>query len=347
MNETLIFTASMVFYLLAFVAFSASISLDKSRLYQIARYVLAIGILFAMTGLGIRWQNAGHPPLSNMYESLVCLSTFLALAGFLFTRGRPLPLLEAGSAVGAVLMIGVASVFSSEIKPLIPALQSYWLHLHVSLAFIGEACFALAFILSYMYCFRKLLAPDGAHPTDLKEKTVAFIVVAGLPISFLGGMTLLYQHLKSHPMYQERAGAVLYWVIAPVCLIVLVLAFLTYLFRGAIGAKTEKWLPSTQVLDSLTYRAIALGYPLFTVGGLIFGMVWANKAWGRYWGWDPKETWALITFLVYSAYLHVRLTRGWKGTWTACISVLGFIVTMFTLFGVNLLVSSLHSYAGN
>jgi cytochrome c-type biogenesis protein CcsB len=147
-------------------------------------------------------------------------------------------------------------------------------------------------------------------------------------------------------MYKERSAGLLYWVILPACLAVCVLGFITYLFRGTIGDKTEKWLPASQTLDNLTYRAIALGYPLFTVGGLIFGMIWANKAWGRYWGWDPKESWALITFLVYSAYLHVRLTRGWKGTWTACISVLGFIVTMFTLFGVNFLISSLHSYAG-
>jgi cytochrome c-type biogenesis protein CcsB len=336
----------MICYLVAFVLYSASVSLDKSRLYQIARSILFLGTAAATVGLGFRWYNAGHPPLSNMYESLVCLSTFLAMAGFFFSYKRPLPLLEAGSAVGAVLMIGVASLFSSEIRPLIPALQSYWLHLHVSLAFVGEACFALAFILSYFYCFRKLLAPASSNEANLQEKTLALVVVAGLPISFLVGMTMLYYHLSSHPMYKDRAQSILWWVILPVCLSVFVLAVLTYLFRGAIGSQTEKWLPSSQTLDNLTYRAIALGYPLFTVGGLIFGMIWANKAWGRYWGWDPKETWALITFLVYSAYLHVRLTRGWKGTWTACISVLGFIVTMFTLFGVNLLVSSLHSYAG-
>lgn len=346
MNETLIFSISTFFYLISFILYSVSVSFDRTRLYHVARYLLLIGVLAAFVGMGVRWSNAGHPPLSNMYESMVCLSTFVAMAGYLFTIGRALPLLEAGSAVAAVLMIGIASVFSSEIKPLIPALQSYWLHLHVSLAFLGEACFALAFILSYMYCFRQILAPEASREVDLKEKALAVLVVAGLPASFLTGMVLLYGYLKTHPHYQERAHALLYWVIAPSCLTVAVLVVLTYLYRGAIGERTQKWLPDFQTLDGLTYRAIALGYPLFTVGGLIFGMVWANKAWGRYWGWDPKETWALITFLVYSVYLHVRLTRGWSGTWTACISVLGFIVTMFTLFGVNFLISSLHSYAG-
>ncbi|GAB4280685.1 MAG: c-type cytochrome biogenesis protein CcsB [Candidatus Rifleibacteriota bacterium] len=346
MNETVSFTLAMICYIMAFVLYSIAVSFNKNNLYYYARYFIGFGIVFALFGLGYRWQAAGHPPLSNMYESLVCLSTFIAIASFSFTFRFPVPLLEAGSAVGAVLMIGIASVFTSEIRPLIPALQSYWLHLHVSLAFVGEACFALAFILSYMYCFRQLLAPETAKQAEIKEKGIALLVVAGLPVSFLAGMIMLYFHLRQHPMYQNRANTVLLWVLLPISLSLLVLAFLTYLFRGAIGSKTEKWLPSSQTLDNLTYRAIALGYPLFTVGGLIFGMVWANKAWGRYWGWDPKETWALITFLVYSAYLHVRLTRGWKGTWTACISVLGFIVTMFTLFGVNLLVSSLHSYAG-
>lgn len=347
MNETFVFSISMVCYLVAFVLFSGSVSLDKSKLYRVARSFLAGGWILALVGLGIRWDSAGHPPLSNMYESLVCLSTFVAMAGFFFTSKRPLPLMEAGASVGSVLMIGIASLFSSDVKPLIPALQSYWLHLHVSLAFVGEACFALAFILSYMYCFRQLLSPEEPGKVDLKEKAISFLVVVGVPVSFLVGMIMLYFHLKSHPVYQERAAGLLYWVIVPVCLSLVVLVVLTYLYRGALGDRSEKWLPGSQTLDNLTYRAIALGYPLFTVGGLIFGMIWANKAWGRYWGWDPKETWALITFLVYSAYLHVRLTRGWKGTWTACISVLGFIVTMFTLFGVNLLVSSIHSYVGN
>ena len=106
-----------------------------------------------------------------------------------------------------------------------------------------------------------------------------------------------------------------------------------------------KRLPSAEVLDTFSYRAISLGYPLFTFGALVLGMVWAHKAWGRYWGWDPKEVWALITFFVYSLYLHGRYRWGWKGKISAYLAVIGFAVTMFTLFGVNLLLSGLHSYA--
>ncbi|OGK08851.1 MAG: c-type cytochrome biogenesis protein CcsB [Candidatus Riflebacteria bacterium GWC2_50_8] len=348
MNETLIFGFSMVCYILAFVGFSAHISLNRENLYMPSRGIAWAGVIAALVALILRWQSAGHPPLSNMYESLVTLSTFIALTGLIFTRNQPLPMLEAGTCVGSILMFGVASVFASDVKPLIPALQSYWLHLHVSLAFVGEALFAIAFILSYLYCFRKVMtsAAEKNSSVDFLEKAACYLVVVGMPVVFILSMTLLASYLSQQPSYSERWMGLVWGVIAPVSVTMLLLMLLTWMYRGAVHKGVEKWLPDADSLDKLIYRAIALGYPLFTVGGLIFGMVWANKAWGRYWGWDPKETWALITFLVYSIYLHVRLARGWNGTWTACLSIAGFLVTMFTLFGVNFLISGLHSYIG-
>jgi cytochrome c-type biogenesis protein CcsB len=88
------------------------------------------------------------------------------------------------------------------------------------------------------------------------------------------------------------------------------------------------------------------GFPIFTLGGLIFGAIWADQAWGVYWSWDPKETWSLITWLVYAFYLHARLLRGWRGHKTAVVSIIGFIAVIFTYLGVNLLLSGLHSYGG-
>ncbi|WP_091159201.1 cytochrome c biogenesis protein CcsA [Paenibacillus sp. 453mf] len=99
-------------------------------------------------------------------------------------------------------------------------------------------------------------------------------------------------------------------------------------------------------LDEISYRAIAIGFPIFTLGALIFAMIWAEIAWGRFWGWDPKEVWALITWLYYSAYLHLRLSKGWQGRNSAWLAVIGFLIVMFTLVGVNLIISGLHSYAG-
>ena len=97
--------------------------------------------------------------------------------------------------------------------------------------------------------------------------------------------------------------------------------------------------------DRVTYTAIAIGYPIFTAGALIFGAIWAESAWGSYWSWDPKETWALITWFVYTAYLHSRLVKRFRGTVTAWLALIGFLFTMFTFFGVNYLLAGLHSYA--
>ncbi len=106
------------------------------------------------------------------------------------------------------------------------------------------------------------------------------------------------------------------------------------------------FVPKQEMLDDVTYRMIAIGWPLFTAGGLVMGAVWANSAWGTYWSWDPKETWSLITWFIYSLYLHSRYVRGWKGTQMAVISAVGFLGVMFTYLGVNLVLSGLHSYGG-
>ncbi|HNW34631.1 MAG TPA: c-type cytochrome biogenesis protein CcsB, partial [Candidatus Ozemobacteraceae bacterium] len=346
------FTLAMCLYMIAFIGHAAAATLDRQNWYSMARTAAISAAGIATLALGMRWQSAGHPPLSNMYESLVTLSTLLAWVSILFTRKTPLALAEAGSAVLAVLMIGIASVFARDSRPLIPALQSYWLYLHVAVAFLGEACFALAFVLSYLFCLRRLIegrtgrtSPDEPPPAEGGEKMLCGIVITGLPGAFLVVMTWLAWRYLERGTPGEEGRNLMLWVVLPVVLCFGILLFSAYLYRGIVGRTAERWLPSAATLDELIYRAVALGYPLFTVGAIIFGMVWANKAWGRYWGWDPKETWALITFLVYSLYLHVRLTRGWRGTWTAILSIAGFLVTLFTLFGVNLLLAGLHSYA--
>lgn len=120
------------------------------------------------------------------------------------------------------------------------------------------------------------------------------------------------------------------------------------ILRKPIGRAIHPFLKGIDQddLDEIAYRAIAIGFPIFTLGALVFAMMWAQIAWGRFWGWDPKEVWALITWLFYSAYLHLRLSRGWQGRNSAWLAVIGFIVVMFTLVGVNLVIAGLHSYAG-
>ncbi|OHE23053.1 MAG: c-type cytochrome biogenesis protein CcsB [Syntrophobacterales bacterium RBG_19FT_COMBO_59_10] len=125
-----------------------------------------------------------------------------------------------------------------------------------------------------------------------------------------------------------------------------------YLFKvkaknnpGKKGEGLLGYLPASEVLDEVGYKTIAIGFPLLTIG-IITGAFWANVAWGTYWSWDPKETWSLIVWLIYAAYLHARITRGWRGKKAAILSIVGFGATIFCYLGVNLLLSGLHSYGG-
>lgn len=202
--------------------------------------------------------------VTNTYESLVFYSAAICFILFtyrLIAKEKTLTFIIFGGTVLIILLLGLANspAAPSEIKPPIPALQSYWLVLHVAFSFIGESFFVLAFIGSILF----LVSKDE-------------------------------------------------------------------------GSKTR--------LDRLIYTSTAIGYPIFTVGALVFGAVWAQKAWGRYWSWDPKETWALVTWLTYTVYLHVRFLGKGKKKLAAVVSIIGFAFTLFTFFGVNYLLAGLHSY---
>jgi cytochrome c-type biogenesis protein CcsB len=135
-------------------------------------------------------------------------------------------------------------------------------------------------------------------------------------------------------------------VVAAALLSLCGIAFLFWRFGHLLKALVTSFSITTEMLEDLTYKLIAIGFPIFTIGGLIFGAVWADQAWGKYWSWDPKETWSLIIWFVYAFYLHTRQMRGWRGNKIAVVAVIGFAVTMFTYLGVNLLLSGLHSYGG-
>jgi cytochrome c-type biogenesis protein CcsB len=135
-------------------------------------------------------------------------------------------------------------------------------------------------------------------------------------------------------VWSVLTGLIIYWL-------------LRLIFRKPLGGTLQPIVKNVnpQLVDEISYRAIAIGFPIFTLGGLIFAMIWAQIAWTRFWGWDPKEVWALITFLFYAAYLHLRLSRGWHGEKSAWLCVVGFALIMFNLVFVNLVIAGLHSYA--
>ncbi|MCX7788890.1 MAG: cytochrome c biogenesis protein CcsA [Spirochaetes bacterium] len=172
-----------------------------------------------------------------------------------------------------------------------------------------------------------------------------------LPFIQFGGtiVAIVLLALASSPIAPKEALPPIpalrsYWLVLHVAFSFIGEAFFVVSFVSALSLVLSKEAKRKEILDRITYTSIAVGYPIFTAGALIFGAVWAEKAWGRYWNWDPKETWALITWLVYTVYLHLRLLRGKKDSITTWIAILGFLCTLFTFFGVNYLLSGLHSY---
>jgi cytochrome c-type biogenesis protein CcsB len=181
----------------------------------------------------------------------------------------------------------------------------------------------------------------------------AFVLLPVVILMFLGGTVLYTQAAPVEPALQSYWLVIHVTVISAASGILLVpgVASVLYLIRGAHDrnparfARVAPRLPSVATLDRLAYRTTIFGFPLFTFG-VICGAIWAESAWGRFWGWDPKETTAFVAWVVYAAYLHSRATAGWRGNRAAVINVLGFAVMIFNLFFVNLVTTGLHSYAG-
>lgn len=266
---TFIYMAAAIFYILAWL-------FGKKSLGSLATMVFLVALAANTAGFFLRWQESyamgiGRIPLSNMYESLVFFALCIAALYLVLERKTAKKALGALVSPLIFLLLAYASLspkIGSEIRPLVPALQSNWLTAHVVTCFLGYAGFAVAFVTSILF----LLSPAK----------------------------------------NENGGE-------------------------------SRFLPPQEVLDDLSYRMIVFGFLFLTIG-IITGSVWANSAWGSYWSWDPKETWSLITWIVYAALLHLRLMRSWSGTRIAWLSILGFIAVLFTFFGVNYLLSGLHSY---
>lgn len=234
------------------------------------------GIVLGVTGMLVRWYESyligtdvGHIPISNLYEVFILFSLITAMF-YLYYEAHyktrtlgPFVLLVISAAVGFLLWYTVARG-ASEIQPLVPALQSWWMKIHVPANFIGYGTFALAAMVASAYL------------------------------------------LKSHGLLADR-------------------------------------LPALEVLDDVMYKAISIGFAFFTIA-TILGALWAAEAWGGYWSWDPKETWALIVWLNYAAWLHMRLMSGLRGRPAAWWALVGLLVTTFAFLGVNMFLSGLHSY---
>jgi cytochrome c-type biogenesis protein CcsB len=278
---------------------------------------MAIANLVTFTLLGARWIEAGYFPISNLYESLFFLVwgvTTMHLVAESMGRNRLVGTVTTPVAMGVTAFAALRLPDSmQQSAPLVPALKSNWLMMHVSVMMLSYATLMVGSMLA-----------------------IAFLIVTrGQAIELRGSSvgTGSYRIKDSSPTQNPEPA----------------LAFQTQGDTLVLAApKTEvglslQRLSLADTLDNLSYRIIGLGFPLLTIG-IISGGVWANEAWGSYWSWDPKETWALITWLMFAAYLHTRITRGWQGRRPAYLATAGFVVVWICYLGVNLLGKGLHSY---
>src|SRR5210317_1078336 len=305
-NEIQNFLSNIVFgvLLVAMISYWINLSFFNKKSFLIkfgqANTILANVLLFFI--LCSRWIVAGYFPLSNLYESLLFL-TWTLLTVYLYLEIKTNSRLIGAILIPITLLInGFANLtLSPEMQkssPLVPALQSNWLMLHVSMMLLSYGTLIMGSLLSILFL------------VITKNKEIDLQLVKN----------------SSRPLYN-----------------VMLEYYETKMISATTTVSELGKLKLLQSLDNWSYRIIGLGFPFLTIG-IISGGVWANEAWGSYWSWDPKETWALITWLVFATYLHARITKGWEGNRTAILGGLGFFVIWICYLGVNFLGKGLHSY---
>jgi cytochrome c-type biogenesis protein CcsB len=242
-----------------------------------------LGLVLHAVSIAVRGAAVDAVPWSNMYE-FASVAGAVGVVAFLGVMWKAPTIRHLGGFIVlpvVLLMFLAGTVLYSRAQPLVPALQSYWLAIHVTLVSIGEGALMTSAVLTVLYL--------------IKQR---------------------HDRLAKAPDYRP----------------------------GSLGNLAAR-LPAASTLDKSAYRIVAFAFPLYTVA-IICGAIWAEAAWGRYWGWDPKETWAFIVWVIYACYLHARATAGWKGRAAAWVNLAGFGAIVFNFLVINIVVSGLHSYAG-
>jgi cytochrome c-type biogenesis protein CcsB len=250
----------------------------SERLGNMAFSVLFVAVALHVGSIVLRGFATGRFPLGNMYEFVSMATAAAAVVGLVLMRDARFRAMWVFLLVPMLILMFLAgTVLYTDAAPVVPALRSFWLPLHVTIVSLGSGVFLVSGVASLLFLYR-LRQPEGAESANI---------------------------------------------------------------LGTIARR----LPDARTLDRLAYRTTIIGFPLFGAG-VILGAIWAEAAWGRFWGWDPKETCSFIAWVLYAAYLHARATSGWRDTKAAWINVAGFVAMLFNLFIINLVVSGLHSYSG-
>ena len=314
--QTLLATSSfsVLFVLMLFYFIDSSFK-SLTRFHFLARFGLMLANLLISFLLILRWLEGKHFPLSNLYESLIFLSWSFTLIHLILEK------ITSSQIIGVLLspislFTNAFANFSlpSEMQKqsaLVPALQSNWLMMHVTIMMLSYAALLTGSLFAFSFLILTLRETRGTMVT--KQSNDLIRGETGLDLSHL-------KRVVNYDLLLQLPDS-----------------------KNSLLEPINDYSKEALNLDNLSYRTLGLGFLLLTCG-ILSGAVWANEAWGSYWSWDPKETWAFITWLVYAIYLHTRITKKWLGKKPALIASIGFLVVWVCYLGVNLLSQGLHSY---
>jgi cytochrome c-type biogenesis protein CcsB len=424
LSEANLLYAALIFYCGAatlYLGFGITGTPSYIRFASLATWA---GLLANTGAVAHRWYEAGHPPFASIYEMLLSFVWTLAVLTLIAEKKYRVKIIGTVTMPVAIVGVVLMQLLRTDVHPLVPALQSTWLHVHVTLAMLAYAACALSFALAMMFLIQDKVktetflaatsifsvatylailtrfekwgglsvaawSPEQKSDMFLAKGVRLFVVIPDLGwlmcivlAAVAAPLVIYFIWRKTHS--DEHLGLANRAVFVSILLQTLALIFFIlrardghyfsldaegqfatslaaspFILSGLVGAifvsllyllllwrrsDLERMLPGTDDLDRLTYKTIAIAFPLLTLM-IAAGAYWANRTWGSYWSWDPKETWAAITWLVYAGYLHMRITRGWRGRRAAYFAILGFAVVMFTFFGVTYLLPGMHSYA--
>jgi cytochrome c-type biogenesis protein CcsB len=379
-----LFTVAFLSYIAAMVAYFFRLAFTKvsvdgtpvstragERVGVVATALASVGVLVHLGSLTTLGLAVDRVPWANMYEYSSVLAVGTVLTGLVVVQWK----FGYGHLMGFVLALGVFSMTSAlllfaEPGPVVPALNSYWITIHTSAAMLSSSIFIVGFAVTALYLVKdtaeqRLSAASGA---SFSGSTVGAAYVKDSDADAEAPVVVEGHRPKGH-VEDEAEGPViaalaqretLSPVAFPVIPFLVVASFVFVVWRAPLATLlaasvaallgTATWyavpyLPPAAKLDTLAYRVTAFAFPLWTFA-VLAGAIWAQEAWGRYWGWDPKETGSFFTWILYAGYLHARSTKGWRGRGAGWIGVLAFAALMITYYAVNLFVVGLHSYAG-
>jgi cytochrome c-type biogenesis protein CcsB len=405
-------------YFAGFITFALYLTFRKDNIWKIGAGLMGAGLIPQTAAIIVRWMTSEHVPLSNMYEYMSLMSWMAVALLLILIWKYKKPLVGTFISPLVFMLMVTASLLPKDVSmALVPALQSYWITIHVTLAALGSGAFVVACAVSFIYLM-KVHKPQ--KNSNIPSKTViywvfCFIVFpiafylllrilgfglksemqfsAGVPLAGSGSffiglglalplasvlMTLLY-NLKLKKQDSSHFGSAFFAISMFSVLLAALIAglantggmctltersalrifeffgvvlalywatfFLCYvLLYGSKGGFLSRVDFNLDLLDEINYKAVTIGYPLYTIGALFAGAIWAEKAWGSFWSWDPKEVGSLIIWLFYSGFLHARFQRGWKGPKAAILAVFGLVMVILSFFG-NYFFGGQHSYS--